>query len=397
MWAWFKKLNCSKDEEGNNSNTVVAMLAAGTAMIGGMFNLVFDDDDEPRRSGNSGNGGGSAWRAVGQGFYPLRFAKPQVEFESKWSFSKGDDERWASPDFDDSEWRKIKAGKYWEHQGLTNYDGFAWYRRTFKLPPDADLNNLHLRMGRIDDASETFFNGVKIGTNGRMPPEYATAWDAWLFYQIPPDLVNPLGQNTLAVRVFDEGGFGGLVGKGHGVYSSELPAHLIDLSGEWELSLTDDESLKSADMQKHQGEFSPIVVPGYWDTQGHANFDGYAWYRRSFDLVAPSGALELTLMLGRIDDQDEVFLNGTLIGSTGGEDPEIEYWRERRNYVFPASLLRSTGNVLTVRVYDQENGGGIFTGPIGIMETAAANSYWEQRSAPRRVWKTVWDWLLGRS
>ncbi len=143
-------------------------------------------------------------------------------------------------------------------------------------------------------------------------------------------------------------------------------------------------------------QWRKIKAGKYWEHQGLANYDGFAWYRRSFDLVAPEGAGELTLMLGRIDDQDEVFLNGTLIGSTGGEDAETEYWRERRNYQFPSSLLRATGNVLTVRVYDEAQTGGIYTGPVGIMTSESAKAYWEQRTAPRRVWKTGWDWLLGR-
>jgi len=33
-----------------------------------------------------------------------------------------------------------------------------------------------LNVGKIDDADETYFNGVKVGGLGHFPPQYVTAW-----------------------------------------------------------------------------------------------------------------------------------------------------------------------------------------------------------------------------
>lgn len=397
MWVWLKKLECSKDKDGNNVATTIAGFGAiGAALFGGLFNLVLDDDDPPRNQAGAFNNA-SPWRWVGQGFHQSRFSENQLELDGKWAFSKGDDPQWADPSFDHSEWASIKTGAAWERRGFKHHDGFAWYRRSFKISADVETKGLYLKLGKIDDADETYFNGVKIGATGRMPPEYATGWDAWRIYRIPPELIRLGKRNTLAVRVYDEGGEGGMMTYTQGIFASTLPEPLLDLAGEWALSLVDNPSYQSGNVSAHEGEFAPIIVPGYWDTQGHKNFDGHAWYRRSFDWADSVRSGELTLLLGRIDDQDEVYLNGELIGKTGGEDPDVKYWQKRRSYSFPASLLKESGNLLLVRVYDEAVSGGIYTGPIGIMTAEDANSYWEQRLAKRRVGKTVWDWLLGRS
>ena len=96
------------------------------------------------------------------------------------------------------------------------YDGFGWYRKNIVLNDRAlrkavrRKGALVLRLGKIDDADETYFNGVKIGATGKMPPNAETAWDVDRVYFIPKNLVNWEKPNVIAVRVFDSGGGGGL-------------------------------------------------------------------------------------------------------------------------------------------------------------------------------------------
>lgn len=133
----------------------------------------------------------------------------------KWKFQKGDDPAYASITCDDSGWATIIPGTVWEQQGYPAYDGFAWYRVTFVIPAslrkDAkQYGGLELHLGKIDDSDETFFNGALIGATGKMPPKDVTAWDTPRAYTIPADKVNWVGKNTIAVRVFDSGGNGGI-------------------------------------------------------------------------------------------------------------------------------------------------------------------------------------------
>ena len=57
-----------------------------------------------------------------------------------------------------------------------------------------------------------------------------------------------------------------------------------------------------------------IFVPAYWEVQGYKNYDGFAWYRKSFVLPEKYSGIKLVLMLGMIDDIDQTYINGTLIG-----------------------------------------------------------------------------------
>ncbi len=109
-----------------------------------------------------------------------------------------------------------------------------------------------------------------------------------------------------------------------------------------------------------------ISVPATWESQGYPDYDGFAWYRTTF----PVDTLRMPglhyLFLGKIDDADEVFLNGVRIGSSGAFPPKpATAWDTQRIYPIPHGVLRAK-NVLAVRVYDMMLAGGITSGLIGL-------------------------------
>lgn len=135
----------------------------------------------------------------------------------QWKFKTGDNMAWAWPEFDDSGWESIEAGKGWENQGYGTYDGFAWYRQTVLIPEELRKNALKnggllLRLGNIDDSDVTYFNGQVLGLTGGLPPDYQSGYGDPRVYEIPAERVMWGAQNTIAVRVFDGGGGGGIVG-----------------------------------------------------------------------------------------------------------------------------------------------------------------------------------------
>jgi hypothetical protein len=76
-----------------------------------------------------------------------------------------------------------------------------------------------------------------------------------------------------------------------------------------------------------------------------------------------------------IDDYDEVYFNGEVIGRTGKETPN--YWSVPRHYELPADAIRfGAENALAVRVTDTGGGGG-FAGkqPPRIQAPAPAGSF----------------------
>ncbi len=136
---------------------------------------------------------------------------------AEWKFLQGDKTEYIDSALNEYWWKDISPLTVWERQGFQGYDGFAWYRVKVVVPPSMKKNafrygGLMLNLGKIDDADETFFNGHKVGATGVMPPDYAGAYDVRRSYLIPPEYVQWGKKNTIAVRVYDAGGDGGLYG-----------------------------------------------------------------------------------------------------------------------------------------------------------------------------------------
>jgi hypothetical protein len=113
----------------------------------------------------------------------------------------------------------------------------------------------------------------------------------------------------------------------------------------------------------HDGGWRDVPVPSHWEEEGAPAYDGIAWYRTTFTLPAGWPRGPVTLQLGKIDDCDETYLNGTLVGSTGTFPPSYSSdWTAFRTYVLPDSLLvRGGDNVLALRVYDGGGPGGFYS------------------------------------
>lgn len=58
-------------------------------------------------------------------------------------------------------------------------------------------------LGRLGDADEVYLNGVKIGGEGRTGERFVTASHAEGLYRVPENLLNPGGENLLAVKRMD--------------------------------------------------------------------------------------------------------------------------------------------------------------------------------------------------
>ncbi|HTI08917.1 MAG TPA: GDSL-type esterase/lipase family protein [Puia sp.] len=111
-----------------------------------------------------------------------------------------------------------------------------------------------------------------------------------------------------------------------------------------------------------------------WEQQGYKGYDGYAWYRIHFTL--PSSLItasrlkdSLRIYLAHIDDADEIYLNGSLIGKHGSFPGEPEGF-VTRNYlvrevhfsVKDAHLRWDQDNVIAIKVYDGGGNGGLYGG-----------------------------------
>ncbi len=128
-----------------------------------------------------------------------------VNLRGGWKFSIGDDMDWANPKFDDSGWEIIKVPSTWEDEGFHGYNGYAWYRKHFTVPYSIQDRIITLKLGRIDDVDEVYVNGNLVGSSGKFPPHYQSAYNAWRDYPLPEKFLNFGKENVIAVRVYDSG------------------------------------------------------------------------------------------------------------------------------------------------------------------------------------------------
>lgn len=152
----------------------------------------------------------------------------EIKFPVEWKFIQGDNLEYAKPGFNDSQWKNIKVDRIWESQGYDPYDGYAWYRIKIFIPSTLKNNaylkdSLKIYMGKINNFDQAFLNGQYIGSNGKNVPantevskDFINApqsmWNVARRYAVSSD--NPAimwdKENVFAVRVYDEGGQGGM-------------------------------------------------------------------------------------------------------------------------------------------------------------------------------------------
>jgi len=135
---------------------------------------------------------------------PDPYEKAMAEWYAKNDAGSVAGSEFSDPNFDDHAWRTMKLPTYFEAAGLPDYDGVVWFRKEVDLPDDWSGKDLTLHLGPIDDRDTTFFNGVKVGAGD--------FYDQSRDYTVPGNLVKA-GHNSIAVRVLDTGGNGGLNGK----------------------------------------------------------------------------------------------------------------------------------------------------------------------------------------
>lgn len=137
-----------------------------------------------------------------------------AELTEPWLFSRGDDMAWAETGFDDSDWQTVELPRGWElTSDYTENNVYGWYRTTFTVPADWEGRPVRILLGQIDDADKTYVNGELIGETGRFPDDeggYQGYWNKQRAYTLHPDLIQYGGENTVAVRVFDALGGGGI-------------------------------------------------------------------------------------------------------------------------------------------------------------------------------------------
>lgn len=168
-------------------------------------------------------------------------AKTQALIARWRTASSAQDSHWAAAELDESDWADIRVPASWESNGYVGMDGVAWYRTTFQLNAREAQDDLELGVGQIDDSDSVWVNGQLVGGMQQ-------SWNVPRRYKVPAAVLRP-GSNTVAVKVTDVSGNGGIAGSAEQVYVRPAGGQPHPLAGEWKfrtaevrVSLLDDKN-----------------------------------------------------------------------------------------------------------------------------------------------------------
>ena len=107
----------------------------------------------------------------------------------------------------------------------------------------------------------------------------------------------------------------------------------------------------------NDSKWHSMNVPGLWESNNEVRaFDGIVWFRKTIKITPAMAGKELVISLGAIDDGDETFFNGELIGHTNN-------YQADRVYTVPADKVKAGKAVIAIRVTDNQGGGGLYGQP----------------------------------
>ncbi|TYT26874.1 9-O-acetylesterase [Luteimonas viscosa] len=261
-----------------------------------------------------------------------------------------DDRRWNAADLDAAGWADIAVPGLWEGGGFNGMDGIAWYRTTFELSAAEAGRGLALGVGRIDDTDTTWVNGVEVGTT-------ESQYNLARVYEVPASALRA-GTNTIAVRVTDLGGGGGIHGPEEELFVQPGGGARRPLAGTWAfrpaqvttLALDDDKNQRPTLLYNAMiHPLQPLPVRGVIWYQGEANAGSVEQamaYRQQFPALIRQWRTQF-------DAPALPFLWVQLASwHSGGDEGDTSPWAALRESQTATLSLPATGQAVAIDIGD---------------------------------------------
>lgn len=167
---------------------------------------------------------------------------------------------------------------------------------------------------------------------------------------------------------------------------------IMELKTGWKFNAGD--NLDYAKAGFDDSDWKNIDVGERWENQGYEKLDGFAWYR--IKVVIPSSLKDNSVLkdslifnFGKINDFDQFFFNGELIGENSQnvihgtkvtdsyKNLDYSAWNVDRRYSISSDdiLIKwDKENVIAIRVFDLGASGGLYSGKVNIT-TPRLNDY----------------------
>ncbi len=195
---------------------------------------------------------------------------------------------WSGESLETADWPIMNLPTLWENAGLPDFNGIVWFRREIEVPADWTDRETELHLGPIDDIDTTWVNGRVVGGG--------TTWNEPRVYRVPAGTLQA-GRNTIAVRVLDTGGGGGIWGnETMELVRVDAPARTLALDGAWHYQKSvfshnappppvDPSVSAGTPTVLHNGMIAPLqpyAIRGTIWYQGEANAGQADFYRELF-------------------------------------------------------------------------------------------------------------------
>ena len=265
---------------------------------------------------------------------------------------------WATPQFDDHAWSTMPVPAYWDGHGYGAFDGIGWYRTSVMLDSATAATALSLAIDGVDDNDVSWINGTEVGRTQGNARGHA--------YRIPAGVLHA-GANSVAIRVTDNGGGGGLVAPVK-LVNTQTSAVVRNLAGQWQFRASDMFE-KSMEERMKDGQkinkiptllYNKMVYPLlafpmkgvlWYQGESNANTDAQGMaYRKQFASLVTSWRREfgsrslpfLWVQLPNYGDRDSV-------------PPLNSTWGLVRESTAASLALPATGEAITIDIGEGDN------------------------------------------
>lgn len=255
---------------------------------------------------------------------------------------------WPLATFNDNSWPKITIPQLWEQETLKDVDGTVWLRKTVEIAAEDVDKPASLSLAMIDDNDITYLNGTRVGsTNG---------YNVKRAYTIPKGTLKP-GKNTIAVRVEDTGGGGGIYGDA-GDVTLKVGDKTMPLAGQWGYGIETLQVSKSINPNSFPTilynamvhPLIPFAMKGVIWYQGENNAGRAYEYQKSFPLLIHDwrqqwGNLNFPFY----------FVQLATFNAGNGNSEKGSNWAELREAQSMALALPRTGMAVTTDIGDAKD------------------------------------------
>ena len=272
----------------------------------------------------------------------------------------------AIPYYEPDQWKTLGVA------GISHADTY-WRRfpKLAPLPPSKEGKNSWFRRYRVGRGTVTILQAAPWNFDYTKEPALRSSYRRNVFL-LSRFLATDGAEMTTPLRNF---------------FTTPAPLLRQDLSRNW--CMMPEEKIVNATENAWKPDFDDsgwqqVTLPHYYDDLG------YGWYRLEFE---PSPLLpeELTLSLGPVDDESQIWLNGKFLGEVTKANAPMDYWCRPRDFAIRRSELLPGRNVIAVRVKNIFRDGGMAGSPRLFADGPWLNSYYlqtpEEEDDPYRYYR----------